>query len=113
MMLFHTFLLCVVLVTNSVVVTANNEDEGYGLDCSFPVHNKESSCGNLLGDRKAIYEEYIQGCRKQWGAKGAARCDMNEEDRLKMSRRQPQSMVVRTNDDAKSIFAVAKKKLQH
>ena len=100
--MFHTFLLCVVLVTNSIVVTANDDDGGYGLDCSFPIHSKEFTCGNLLGDRKAVYEEYMKGCREQWGLKGAARCDFNENDRLEMSRRQAQSMVVRADLNSKT-----------
>lgn len=83
-------------IFGSLVALSNvgADNEGYGVDCSFPIHSKELSCGDLLGDRKAVYEEYMQGCREQWGVKGAARCDMNEKDRLEMSRRQPQSMVV-------------------
>jgi prolyl 4-hydroxylase len=77
----------------------------YGLDCSFPVHGVESSCGDLLGDRKAIYDEFMDGCREKWGAKGAARCDSNELDRLEMSRRQPQSMVNYTETGFKKIRA--------
>ena len=101
MMLIHTFLLCVVLVTRSIIATAN-DDEGYGLDCSFPVQSTEFSCGKKLGDRKAVYEEYMKGCREQWGLKGAARCDFNENDRLEMSRRQAQSMVVRADLNSKT-----------
>jgi hypothetical protein len=78
----------------SAFASANDEGADYGLDCSFPIHNKESSCGDLLGDRKAVYEEYMQGCREKWGSKGAKRCDGSEEDRIAMSKRQPQSMVV-------------------
>lgn len=69
-------------------------ETGYGLDCSWPIHNMESSCGDLLGDRKAIHDEYIRGCGEKWGAKGIARCAEGEKDRLAMSRRQPRSMVV-------------------
>jgi len=65
----------------------------YGLDCSWPIHTAESSCGDLLGDRKAIYDEYLRGCAEKWGAKGT-RCYSDEEDRLVINRRQPQSMVV-------------------
>mmetsp|Transcript_4391 Transcript_4391/g.12590 ORF Transcript_4391/g.12590 Transcript_4391/m.12590 type:complete len:419 (+) Transcript_4391:2024-3280(+) len=79
--------------------------EDFGLDCSWPVHNTESSCGDLLGDRFAVYEEYLEGCRQQWGAKGAKRCDSAEIDRLEMSRRQPQSMVNYTSTGFKKIRA--------
>lgn len=47
----------------------------------------------------------MQGCREKWGAKGAKRCDANEEDRLEMSRRQPQSMVNYTSTGFKKIKA--------
>lgn len=65
----------------------------YGLDCSFPIHGKELTCGDLLGDRKTFYENYVEGCRNYYGVK-AARCDVFEEERILMSQRQPQSMVV-------------------
>jgi prolyl 4-hydroxylase len=81
-----------ILLVASLASLVNAED--YGLDCSFPIHNMESSCGDLLGDRQAVYDKYMDGCREKWGKKGAARCDANERDRLEMSRRQPQSMVV-------------------
>jgi hypothetical protein len=67
---------------------------GYGVDCSFPVFDRDlSGCGDILGDRQSFYEEYMQGCRDHFGSK-AHRCDTTEQDRLDMSRRQPQSMVV-------------------
>ena len=64
----------------------------YGLDCSFPIHSTDLSCGDLLGDRKAFYEDYVEGCRQHYGKKGS-RCDITEQERLKMSQRQPRSMV--------------------
>lgn len=87
------YLLIAVLAVGNTI--ADDTNEGYGLDCSFPVHSTETSCGDLLGDRKAVYETYMQGCRDHWGPKGVGRCNGNERDRLEMSRRQPQSMVVR------------------
>lgn len=83
-MFLRTAILC--LVATSVLAA------DYGLDCSFPIHSKDSSCGNLLGDRKTFYEDYIKGCRKFYGKKGS-RCDVTEQERLVMSKRQPQSMV--------------------
>lgn len=76
----------------------------YGPDCSFPIHHKELSCGDLLGDRTAFYENYIEGCRKFYGKKGA-RCDFTEEERIRMSRRQPKSMVNYTDTGFKKIKA--------
>jgi hypothetical protein len=92
MFLIRSFYVVAVLTVGSLVAA---DDEGYGVDCSFPIHSTESSCGDLLGDRQAVYDEYMQGCRDHWGSKGAARCNANERDRIEMSRRQPQSMVVR------------------
>jgi prolyl 4-hydroxylase len=91
MIFFRSIYLFLTLVT-SAFLSADGAD--YGVDCSFPIHSKDFQCGDLLGDRKAVYEEYMQGCREKWGEKGAARCDLSETDRLEMSRRQPQSMVV-------------------
>jgi hypothetical protein len=75
-------------------LSAQAQDATYGVDCSFPIHSKEFRCGNLLGDRKKVYDKFMEGCREFYGNKGK-RCDSTEEDRLEMSLRQPQSMVVR------------------
>ena len=93
MILIRYFLLAGLLA--SFATAGEEPSEGYGLDCSWPIHNLESSCGNLLGDRKTVHEEYIRGCGEKYGAKGVARCAQGDKDRLEMSRRQPQSMVVR------------------
>jgi len=93
MILTRYFLLTGLLV--SFAKAGDEPSEGYGLACSWPIHNIESSCGDLLGDRKAVHEEYIRGCGEKFGAKGVACCSQGDKDRLEMSRRQPQSMVVR------------------
>lgn len=73
-------------------------EPSYGVDVSFPVHY-----GNLLdkndpnqplGDRQALYDEYMKGCHDFYG-KRATSCDVTEEDRWDMSLRQPTSMQVR------------------
>lgn len=64
----------------------------YGADVSFPIHHADLQDGPL-GDRNAIYQDFMKGCREFYGAKGD-RCDSSEEDRLEMSLRQSQSMVV-------------------
>ena len=92
MILIRYFLLTGLLVF--FAKAGEEPSEGYGLDCSWPIQNIESSCGDLLGDRKAIYDEYIRGCGEKFGAKGVLRCAQGDKDRLAMSRRQPQSMVV-------------------
>jgi hypothetical protein len=75
-------------------------ESGYGVDCSFPVFDRDlSGCSGILGDRKSFYESYMQGCRDHFATANpkkdqSKRCDTTEQDRLDMSRRQPQSMVV-------------------
>lgn len=86
MLLFQLLTIAIALV---VVGAAD-----YGVDCSFPIHSKVSKCGNLLGDRQKVYNDFMEGCRKAFGQK-ASRCDITEEDRIAMNVRQPQSMVVR------------------
>jgi hypothetical protein len=50
-----------------------------------------------LGDRQSIYKEYVQGCiDKYQPTQKHKRCVNNERERVEMSLRQPQSMVVRT-----------------
>ena len=82
------------VLPTTLLLIATSHAADYGVDCSWPIHSEELSCGDLLGDRKAIYEDYMDGCRKHWGEKGAKRCNANEVDRLEMSIKQPQSMVV-------------------
>ena len=67
----------------------------YGADVSFPIHHEGLKDGPL-GDRKAIYEDFMSGCRKFYGDKGD-RCDVGEKERVEMSLRQAQSMVVSPN----------------
>jgi prolyl 4-hydroxylase len=78
------------LILAAVATTTHGAD--YGLDCSFPIHSFDLSCGDLLGDRKQFYEDFMAGCREFYGKKGN-RCDQTEVDRLTMSKRQPKSMV--------------------
>ena len=61
------------------------QDADYGVDCSFPIHSKEWKCGNLLGDRKKVYEDFMQSCRDHYGGVKARRCDITENDRIEMS----------------------------
>lgn len=72
-------------------------EPSYGVDVSFPIHY-----GNILakddpdqplGDRQALYDEFMKGCHDFYG-KRASSCDVTEEDRWDMSLRQPQSVQV-------------------
>ena len=91
----------------------------YGVDVSFPMHHSRISNNYAwlphnvdpvhhdippkykdmpvqpLGDRQTYYDEFLNGCKEKWGASGAARCQQNEDDRIAMTLRQPQSMQVR------------------
>ena len=76
---------------HSIPVTDENEGKPFGVDCSFPIHYKSLRCGDILGDRRKVYEDYMAGCRERYGDLS---CDNYENDRIEMSLRQPQSMVV-------------------
>lgn len=73
-------------------LTKAQDDADYGVDCSFPIHSYDWKCGDKLGNRQKIYEEFMAGCYEKHGSKGW-RCKETEDDRLAMSLRQPQSMV--------------------
>lgn len=77
----------------------------YGVDCSFPIHSREWGCGDLLGNRTQIYNDFMDGCRAHLGAHQAHRCDATEDDRLAMSVRQPMSMVNYTSTGYKKVRA--------
>ena len=93
----------------------------YGVDVSFPMHHEKISSNypwlphNLdpslptpkefqdqviqpLGNREKFYENFLDACVKHYGAKGT-RCIANENDRIAMSLRQPQSMQVSLMSD--------------
>ena len=69
---------------------AAGDDGEYGVDVSWPMHHQEWT--PLNQERKEAYDEFMEGCREAYGAKGHL-CDVNEEDRIEMTLRQPQSMV--------------------
>lgn len=74
------------------LAAASRQEAEYGLDCSFPIHSKQLKCGNLLGDKQSTYQKFMEGCRDYYGAED---CDYEEDVRIAMNIRQPQSMVVR------------------
>jgi prolyl 4-hydroxylase len=104
----------------------------YGVDVSFPMHRSRVSNNyawlphNMdpvhndipskykdmpvqpLGDRQTYYDEFLNGCKEKWGASGAARCQQNEDDRIAMTLRQPQSMQNYTDVGFKKIRAPQK-----
>lgn len=103
------------LLVSCVFVTAVSAQLEYGADISFPMHrnvsinypwlphNVDPSIPTPdiykgmpiqpLGDKHGYYDHYLQGCVDRYGEKGE-RCIKNEKERIEMSLRQPQSMVV-------------------
>ena len=80
--------------SNEQVLNAFGQ-KSYGVDTSFPIHygSIKSKSSNPLGDRQAIYDEFMEGCREFYGNRGGS-CDVTEEDRYAISLRQPASMQV-------------------
>ena len=101
------------------LVTAIQAQEDYGVDISFPMHYPTVSTNYAwlphnvdpanhpvpdeyqgmpiqpLGDMKAKYDEYIEGCVEHYNKQKAGhgdRCRYNEIDRIHMTLRQPQSV---------------------
>ena len=114
------FIACYILLLFSLgLVGANAEEDAvpleYGVDVSYPMHHSQvtsnfpwlphnvdpsiptpeeynTSVIQPLGDRQLFYTENIAGCVDFYGTAGG-RCLSNERDRIKMSLRQPKSMV--------------------
>jgi hypothetical protein len=84
-----------ILFTNLSHNVAGAQDEGhYGVDVSWPMHHGWAESSKPLSEeRKAVYEDYMNGCREEFKKKGT-RCDSNEKSRIEMTLRQPQSMRV-------------------
>ncbi|CAB9496500.1 Ankyrin Repeat [Seminavis robusta] len=89
MMLSDFWHLLLLLVVLPIVVSEAVE---YGVDVSYPMHhpNVTTPTNNPLGDRQSFYEENIQGCEDFYQS---GKCLTNERVRVKMSLRQPKSMV--------------------
>ena len=103
----------------SAITGAQDEPVQYGVDVSFPTHSRHVSTNypwlphnvdpennptpeeyedmpiQPLGNKKAFYDHFMEGCREHYGERGHL-CDATENDRVAMSLRQPQSMRVRT-----------------
>lgn len=101
----------------------------YGVDVSFPMHHSTVSDNYAwlphnvdpvhndmppeykdmvvqpLGDKQQEYVDFLNGCKEKWGKNGATRCQQNENDRIAMSLRQPQSMQNYTDVGFKKIKA--------
>mmetsp|Transcript_13775 Transcript_13775/g.27488 ORF Transcript_13775/g.27488 Transcript_13775/m.27488 type:complete len:529 (-) Transcript_13775:82-1668(-) len=84
----------------------------YGLDVSFPTHHsrvsenysgeKGKGTPQPLGNKQAMYDNFMNGCRKHYGKRGRM-CDSTEDDRVRMSLDQPRNMVNYTDLGFKKI----------
>lgn len=54
----------------------------YGVDCSWAQHSTDFKCGNLLGNREQLYQDYMAGCRAYYGEEAFHACDEAEESRI-------------------------------
>ena len=94
-----------VVLDNEPVVHHVDDPVEYGVDVSFPIQHSTVPKSGPLGNRQAVYDEYLNGCVEKFGSKGAARCRSSEHDRVAMSLRQPQSMQNYTDIGFKKIKA--------
>ena len=90
-------ILCICITLLYVIVShclaLDQTDNSYGVDVSFPIFSPTVSPDAPLHGRQEFYDEFMRGCREYEGKHGSA-CDQVEKDRIEMTRRQPQSMVV-------------------
>jgi hypothetical protein len=79
-------ILFMLLQSNTFVLTSS-----YGLQCSFPIINRTlDGCDvDLLGHRRETYRKYMDGCYQRYDED---LCEENEQVRLEMNHRQPQSV---------------------
>ena len=98
------------MTTNAEQVVNSFGQPSYGVDVSFPVHHgnvlDKDDPNQPLGDRQAIYDNFMKGCHQFYGKK-AGWCDVTEEDRCDMSLRQPSSMQVNVINRAFGVHVTA------
>jgi len=86
------------IVASSTTTTTLAAETSYGVDVSFPMHHPrvvvpgssgDASSSLLLPGRQDFYDAFLENCRHH----DHDACDENENDRIAMNLRQPQSMV--------------------
>ncbi len=94
---------CVLIVSNGILVFSEQQ-EIYGTQCSFAItgQNLDGCDEELLDRRQSFYDHYMEGCYTN-AHKDV--CDENEETRLAMNIRQPQSMVNMTSTGYRKLRA--------
>ena len=89
-----------------------NEEEGYGVDASFPIHHNfigedvhVSDTLRIFGPRKLeLYNKFLQGCQDRYAQVNKAHeCDMNEQARIRLNLNQPSAMTNYTDIGFKKI----------
>ena len=69
----------------STIPPATSNDEGFGVDASWPMQRYDPS--KLL--RKDAYQDYMEGCYQHANERT---CDFNDEERLELNAHQPPKM---------------------
>ena len=84
-MIFSGLVAATVLLTSAFRFVESKEESTYGVDVSFPIHHTwDDSTKGVSDERRAVYENYMKGCREKWGS-SVQRCDSNEQDRIDMT----------------------------
>jgi hypothetical protein len=108
--------------------SSSSSEFTYGLDVSFPIHDRVSTNYpwlphnvdpdhneipvqfqnkpiQVLGDRQDLYLQHVEGCRNHYAPDNSPKCDWYEWNRLLRNRRQPQSILNLTETGWKKIRA--------
>ena len=107
-------LLCFVGTSDLSLIAGEEKTTEYGVDVSWPIHypwsvidteddrynerypNQENEpASDILSDRKKIYNNFMEGCRKYFEKKPWV-CDEDESDRILGNLEQPAIMMVRS-----------------
>lgn len=74
-------------------VSTNYHWLSHNVDPSIPIPDEYKEMPiQRMGEKQSFYNQLIQGCVDHYGDKGF-RCTLNEKDRIRMTLRQPKSMV--------------------
>lgn len=90
-MIMFLRLTALIAILGSVFGEVAVGESKYGVDESWPMMH--SSWKPLSDERRTTYENFMNGCRESYMNRPGL-CDDNEQQRLDMTLRQPQSMVV-------------------
>lgn len=89
-------LFAVIAISNIGTVISQEQRHVFGTQCSFAITgpNLDGCDPSLLDHRQNFYNDYMAGCYKHYSK---YKCRAEEESRLEMNVRQPQSMVNMTS----------------